>query len=432
MATENTKNDNPITEESTADAAASVPEAETVKPESEIEAYDVKAVKSDSSVEKAPKASVSKLAIAVIVALVAVLMTTVILLIVMLGGSSTGYSAEDIGLYNAVSAEKDAVTVDISGLFTDGFSIDLRSRGKCKINLNGELISGKWSCVDNKLTVSGGGVVYTGYISDGVILLENLMNEGISLTLKSDAVSAELLTERAGKYYITAFTVNQQVYEGSMLDTAGFGNWYIELDESGSGKALMFSTEETALVWSNDSISCTSGIILPYSYDDGTISLDYAGMSAVTFKNDDALDPFTEEGLSGTLKTDALETGSLWSGTLTISAHEGEGTLKDGSIPVYGFLCKDSSGRDFFEIYESSIRSGTPIISYWVEIKDGSLVPVIGEFDGWIYDYWLNTNDASALEMRLSDSALSLLYMYNWQEETCNMNLELAYAGKAE
>ena len=400
---------------------ASVPQAEKIAAAEESAAEENTA---------APKKGISKLAVAIIVALSAVIITSVALIIVMLAGSGANYTEADIGSYAAVAAEKDDVTVDVSGLFDSGFSIELRNRGRCKINLNGEVISGKWSCIDTRLAVSGGGFTYSGYVSDGVMLLENLMNEGISLTLKTDAVSTELLTGRAGKYYIDSFTVNEQMYEGSMLDSVGFGDWYIELDESGSGKALMFSAEESELIWSNDSICCTSGLIIPYTYDDeGIISLDYAGMSAVTFKNDDALDPFTDEGLAGTLSTDTLEVGSLWSGTLSISNHSGEGTLADGVRPVYGFLCKDSAGGNFFEVYETSTRSGTPIISYWVNIDGNSLVPVIGELDGWIFDYWLTANDASVLQMTLENNTLNLIYLYNWQEETCSMNLSLSYAG---
>lgn len=92
-------------------------------------------------------------------------------------------SDPNIGLYEAYSAEGSGVEVSIVDLYENGFTIELKNKGKCDLNLDGTEFSGKWTLTNGKLHISGKGVVLDGTFADGVMTLIDMMDEGVNVNL---------------------------------------------------------------------------------------------------------------------------------------------------------------------------------------------------------------------------------------------------------
>ena len=107
------------------------------------------------------------------------------LLLLSFAGCSSGDDENDpnLGVYTAKTAEYRGLTVEVNQFFEQGFSIELKSGGKCKLTADGESASGKWTLEGTKFHVNGGGIDCDGTLENGVIRLDydgvvfNMVNE---------------------------------------------------------------------------------------------------------------------------------------------------------------------------------------------------------------------------------------------------------------
>ena len=107
------------------------------------------------------------------------------MLLLTLEGCSSGGDENDpnLGVYTAKTAEYRGLTVEVNQFFEQGFSIELKSGGKCKLTADGESASGKWTLEGTKFHVNGGGIDCDGTLENGVIRLDydgvvfNMVNE---------------------------------------------------------------------------------------------------------------------------------------------------------------------------------------------------------------------------------------------------------------
>ena len=107
------------------------------------------------------------------------------LLLLSFAGCSSGGDENDpnLGVYTAKTAEYRGLTVEVNQFFEQGFSIELKSGGKCKLTADGESASGKWTLEGTKFHVNGGGIDCDGTLENGVIRLDydgvvfNMINE---------------------------------------------------------------------------------------------------------------------------------------------------------------------------------------------------------------------------------------------------------------
>ena len=98
------------------------------------------------------------------------------------GGGKTS-NEPDSGKYTATTAETMGLELEVSALFGSGFTIDLYDNGKCDITVDGKNASGKWTLSGEAFTVSGGDFDASGTLKNGVMVLENVMDMGITLKL---------------------------------------------------------------------------------------------------------------------------------------------------------------------------------------------------------------------------------------------------------
>ena len=90
------------------------------------------------------------------------------------------------GMYKGVSAEMGGISIGLQELFGDDFAIELKDGGKAKFYYEGDDYSIKWSLDGTTFHAKGGGAELDGTLSDGTMVLENVMDSGVSITLQRD------------------------------------------------------------------------------------------------------------------------------------------------------------------------------------------------------------------------------------------------------
>ena len=112
----------------------------------------------------------------------------VVLLVSLLGGKSdlaAAASDPNLGIYNAVRAEMWGAEMTVSDFWEAGFSIELREKGKCSMEIDGNKGNGKWTLAqDGTFHVEGSGIDFTGTLERGVMTLENVLDMGVNLTFE--------------------------------------------------------------------------------------------------------------------------------------------------------------------------------------------------------------------------------------------------------
>ncbi len=104
-----------------------------------------------------------------------------------------GEAAEDdpnIGVYKAKKAELGGFEIDVTDVFDEGFTIELKNKGKGRVEMDGDGGNIKWTLDGNTFHAEGGGAEFDGTLGDGVMVLEDLEGSGVTLTLECDEITA--------------------------------------------------------------------------------------------------------------------------------------------------------------------------------------------------------------------------------------------------
>ena len=163
-------------------------------------------------------------------------------------------SADDpnLGKYEGQSAEMSGFTVGVDQLFEEGISVELKKKGKGKIYCDGASDSIKWTLDGSDFHAEGGGNEYDGTLSDGVMVLENILDSGMSVTLVCDDVVA------------SSKGSSDEGDDGERKEESKLGKKDKSRDDSGSGESSDFSgSKEEAY------IAAKTGTTLSGSDDNG-------------------------------------------------------------------------------------------------------------------------------------------------------------------
>ena len=94
------------------------------------------------------------------------------------------------GVYEGRSASMGGFDMDITDVFEDGFSIELKDKGKGTIHLNGDDASFKWTLDGTEFSGKGGGAELSGTLKDGVLELTDVIGTGIDMVLVCDEIAS--------------------------------------------------------------------------------------------------------------------------------------------------------------------------------------------------------------------------------------------------
>lgn len=143
-------------------------------------------------------------------------------------------SDPNAGLYDAVSAEMWGISVEVKEVFEDGFSIELLNGGKAKFNYDGKSYNMKWTLDGDAFHAEGGGAELDGTLSNGVMVLEDVLDSGVTITLVCAALSVAGTGAEAEKTGIEKSDVEKGGVEKSETDNTAparsydwwSGRWY--------------------------------------------------------------------------------------------------------------------------------------------------------------------------------------------------------------
>ena len=96
------------------------------------------------------------------------------------GGEATGYE----GKYVSVSGEM--MGVELTGDDIAGWSIELKSGGKGKMESEGETGNIKWSLEDKTITIKVDGEEMTGVFEDDKLVFDDILDSGMKLTFAKE------------------------------------------------------------------------------------------------------------------------------------------------------------------------------------------------------------------------------------------------------
>lgn len=123
--------------------------------------------------------------------IILMLLTAMIISLVGCGSDKSAADDPNLGTYVATSAEMMGIEVGVEDIFEGGFTFELKKKGKAKVTFDGDSGNVKWTLEDGKFHAEGEGAEFDGTVKDGVMVLEDIMGSGVTLTLKCDEIIAK-------------------------------------------------------------------------------------------------------------------------------------------------------------------------------------------------------------------------------------------------
>ena len=155
--------------------------------------YDPTIYGGQASGSSKPPKKKSGAIIFIILAALIVVGAVIFIIASMSGGGAPAVDDSVLGLYTAQKAETAGIEIGINTIWKNGFSIELKDKGKATINVDGESGGAKWTLEGENITVRGTGsnssFVCSGTLKDGVLTLEDVLDSGVTLFFTKDGAS---------------------------------------------------------------------------------------------------------------------------------------------------------------------------------------------------------------------------------------------------
>ena len=92
----------------------------------------------------------------------------------------------NLGTYVGVKASMMGIDVNLTDILADGFVIELKAGGICRVTGGGENGTGKWTLDGDVITIKDGETTIVGTLEDGVMTFENMMDMGMDIVFYKD------------------------------------------------------------------------------------------------------------------------------------------------------------------------------------------------------------------------------------------------------
>jgi hypothetical protein len=187
------------------------------------------------------------------------------------GGSSGGSDDPNLGVWKGVSMEMagifddEPIALDINDAYEKGFTIELKSNGKCALNVDGSKANGTYTLENGVFAVKGGGLDCTGRLENGKLILNNVVLDGVTIVFeKEGGYSAESADTLTGIYWLFTMIDEDDTYDREELESWGIDldTYYLDLMDDGRCIICMDGdiTEGTFKVDGKDIVLTAEGI----------------------------------------------------------------------------------------------------------------------------------------------------------------------------
>lgn len=111
----------------------------------------------------------------------------------LIGRNSVTIDPDDpnLGTYIGTTATMMGIDVNLTDILADGFVIELKAGGICRVTGGGENGTGKWTLEGNVITIEDGETTIVGTLEDGVMVFENMMDMGMDVVFYKDGVDED-------------------------------------------------------------------------------------------------------------------------------------------------------------------------------------------------------------------------------------------------
>lgn len=188
---------------------------------------------------------------------------------------------EYAGTYTLLSSASDDITLDSTAANID-ISLTLYNGGKCTFSTDGSSRSGIWTQKNDNVTIYCNMMKLQGIITGNLLTLYSPFRAGHELVFTLNNPDAQNAQAPTGTYILTSMEDNGTVYTKSVLDSLGYGNWYISFDNAESGSARIFADSADEIGIDENCITLRA-IRYPYTTENDTLTLVYADNITLTF-----------------------------------------------------------------------------------------------------------------------------------------------------
>ena len=298
------------------------------------------------------------------------------------GGNSGDSDDPNLGVWRAVTGEMFGMSMEVEEFFEKGFTVELKAKGKCALNVDGSKANGTWTLDNGAFTLKGGGLDCKGRLENGKLTLEDVMGMGLTLVFEKEGGSPgsnqdsgqirEIVSKYAsdaGYYIIDSITQEGETFGAD--DLKGFGiSYYIVLNEDGTmelntDNVIKGTWEPGVLRYMEDGEDVTN----EYTRDGDYLTIDIGdGDITLVFKLSSGSPPSTGNSGAGALPDELAWWDGQWYGWYNIL--EAKGAFSD-----YDDLALDCSA--FIDL--SSDGTGTLYI--WDDYEELGTIDIIVDFD---------------------------------------------------
>lgn len=193
----------------------------------------------------------------------------------------TAETAERAGVYALCAAASDGIAADPTGLAE--LTLELNEDGTCRVSVGDDARGGLWKCNYGALTLICGAARLRGGFEGDVLTLENAFSTGATLTL-TRAIEGGGDAAPVGQFDLIALDDNGREYSGGVIDGTECAEWYINLKQSGEGRARIFSDAPESVRVDGGCIILRS-MRLDYVLDGGKLTVAYPGGVTLFFES---------------------------------------------------------------------------------------------------------------------------------------------------
>ena len=277
------------------------------------------------------------------------------------------------GLWKATTAEMFGISMEVTDMFGKGFTIELKDKGKCALNVDGKKANGTWTLDGSAFTVKGGGVNCQGTLANGKIVLDDVMGMGMALTFEKEGGyqgATNDVPADVGHYVIDSIVQDGQTYDSNDLASMGV-EYYLRLNADGSAE---ISTDSLIKgTWKPGQIEYVEDgddVKSDYTLEGDLLTIELGGGNVtLTFKRSSES---TEQSASGEKLNENLAWwDGAWYGWLNVlEGHGAFSGLESEDGDCYAFVDMRSDGTGTLYMWDDNVEMGT--LEIFVDLNEGS------------------------------------------------------------
>lgn len=191
-------------------------------------------------------------------------------------------TAEYAGVYTLRAAASDGIAADPTGLAE--LTLELNADGTCRVYTGDDARGGLWKCDGGAMTLICGASQLRGSYEGDTLTVENAFSTGATLTLTREVEGGGDNAAPVGQFDLIALDDNGREYSGSVIDGTECAEWYINLKQSGEGRARIFSDAPESVRVDGGCIILRS-MRLDYTLDGGKLTVAYPGGVTLLFES---------------------------------------------------------------------------------------------------------------------------------------------------